>query len=198
MFIKRSGLFLLFIICLGLLWGCSGIQTTTGGIKIKTSDYKAEELVEKINKDIKFGMSKEEIIKLKGKTINGNIVHSEMNYLIKINSKKALVSYYINENDCLYGIGIALTQQTNAYNDYVNDYKAIHRSLVDLYGKPTDIDNIISDTDTEDYGYEVLLGNTKYSSVWDLEDLKITAKLRNLGEIENVILLSLYIESKEF
>lgn len=199
---------LLFTIVVFILCGCKSEtkQVVTSHISTQQTsnnkDYSPEELVKFIDKEIKFGMSKEDIVALYGKPDNKSSNTEEkydgFAYNIKIDGEDTNLLYYFNSNNNLYAIAYNLPKE-DTYNKYVDKYKTTYTSLVSVYGLPTGNTDIIENKDSKSYGYDVYTGKSRYSSEWDLDTKKITSFLYSQESDGGIKMVSeVYMESKEY
>ena len=201
--LKNYKLVFLLLVCLIslLLIGCSESQNNNSSTQFQ-QDYTSQELIEKINEDIQFGMSKDDLVDLEGKkpdldTTNTNDEDRGIVYIINVNDTQAYLLYYLNKNDDLFMITISLSDEEETYNAYVDNYKTIHSSLEDVYGAPTKNNDHILNKDAKNYGYEVYVGNSSYGSGWDLDNVKIDSFMWKLEDTENIV-TQISFQSKEY
>lgn len=202
--LKQFKLLLIIHLCLisVLLLGCENDQTiSTSTVQFK-QDYTSQELIDKIHNDIKFGMSKEELIQIEDKkpdadTTNSSDEEKGILYQIHVNDRNANLIYYINNNDNLYMITLAFINKEKIYDAYVDNYKSIYDSLIKIYGEPTENNDKILNPDDKNYGYELWVGNSKYSSNWDLNDIIIDSFMWKIEDNESVV-TQVNFKSKEY
>lgn len=169
--------------------------------KASYDNYTIEQLINKIDKDIKFGMNKEDIIKAMGKKPDLDIdkeskEYKGIAYCILLDNKKGNVAYFINNNNNLSMISFTILKE-KTYSDYYKDYIAIYDSLVKIYGNPTENNDNILNPSAKECGYEVYKGNSTYSRTWDLDEVVITSFLNNIDKTEKLTLQVVY-ESKKY
>lgn len=189
-----------------ILIGCNKSTIIKSDIKNddqqNTNNYTAQELINKFQNDIQFGMSKEDIIRVMGRKPDMDFMSSsEQNgkgivYNIKINSSDSQLMYAINENNQLASLGIKINKGDN-YNKYVDDYKSIYQAIVNLYGEPTNINDKITNPSAKSYGYEIYNMKSKYDSEWDLDDKIINSLLCKFDEESDIVFQVLY-KSKNY
>ena len=204
---KNKGKAILTIIiclCIGLNFsGCGGNTTDKTeknvGNSEKINNYTAQQLIDELENNIKFGMSKEELIGVLGKPFqvetDKKTQETIMGYKFILDNMDLQILFLINDNDNMAAISLGLGNGEK-YNKYVDVYRNIYTELVNIYGEPTsNYDEIYDDSNTTSYGYDVYNMKSSYGSEWDLSDKIITSDLSGTYK-KNGIYFSIIYESK--
>ena len=161
-----------------------------------------EDKQEKQFREARWGMSKEEVIRLEGAPDQmvelGEL--EMMMYQERIKEMDCFIEY-IFEKDRLIKGKYNFVVKHEYKNDYFRDYKKVKEYLAEVHGKPP-LDNInwLNPQYKEDYskwGFALSLGHLEYNSLWSYQKTEI--QLRLYGENEHIKLEAEYkeVESEE-
>lgn len=148
-------------------------------------------------KNVKWGMSKEEVRKLE----ESSVYYEEENFLIYNMKTEGLIAatrYEFNSEDQLIKvINLFLNKHVNK-KDYLDDFNKMKEKLTKKYGEPTkDIVDWKDDLYREDesqWGKAIITGGLELATVWENETSRIILDLK--GENNQAVLCSVYL-SKE-
>jgi len=158
-----------------------------------------EDKQEKQFREARWGMSKEEVIRLEGAP--DQMVESGelemMMYQERIKEMDCFIEY-IFEKDRLIKGKYNFFVKHEYKNDYFRDYKKVKEYLTEIHGRsPLDNVNWLNPQHKEDYskwGLALSLGHLEYNSLWSSEKTEI--QLRLYGENDYVKLEAEYTEVK--
>jgi len=161
-----------------------------------------EDKQEKQFREARWGMSREEVIRLEGAP-DQMVELGELEMMLyqeRIKEMDCFIEYIFDKDRLIKGKYNFFVKHEYK-NDYFRDYKKVKEYLTEIHGKPP-LDNInwLNPQHKEDYskwGLALSLGHLEYNSLWSSEKTEI--KLRLYGEKEQIKLEAEYkeVESDE-
>jgi hypothetical protein len=145
--------------------------------------------------ETKWGMTKEEVIKLEGKPVREKEERGILMIVFEseIDNKKCDILYFFAENK-LVRTRYHFTHSHVDKNLYIKDYGEIEKQLVEKYGKTKDgkvgLYKLYT-SDPDDWGSAVGYGQLKYYAEWELPETHLNLVLT--GNNQHV---ALFIEYK--
>lgn len=145
--------------------------------------------------ETKWGMTKEEVIKLEGKPVREKEEQGILMIVFEseIDNKECDILYFFAENK-LVRTRYHFTHSHVNKNLYINDFYEIEKQLVEKYGETKDGKvwlNKLYTSDPDDWGSAVGYGQLRYYAEWELPETHINLVLT--GNNQHV---ALFIEYK--